>query len=97
MTQPSFVKDGNLDWEVLPQEYTPTDEDIQYFKTKIEYSENLKKETISQLVDKVGDPELLSQLVNEISDSHDWFISKYKKQLAVLEDALVIYKLSRSE
>lgn len=98
MTQPSFIKDGNFDWESLPQGYVPTEEDVQYYKTKIAHFESTRDETIKLLADKVGgDPETFRQLIKDTNESCDWFIAPYKKQLAMLEDALVIYRISRSE
>lgn len=93
--QPSFVQSGDFDWDVLPSEYIPTDQDVQYFRDRIERFENSKNETIKQLkLNLENDPDLCTQLIADVEENHEWFISKYKKQLALIEDALVIYKLN---
>lgn len=98
MTQPSFVTAGNFDWDTLPQGYTPTDEDIQYFKNKLDLCEKRKDDTIKQLVEKIDDdPELLGMLIQQVNENHEWFIAPYQKQLAILEDAITIYRLTKEQ
>lgn len=40
---------------------------------------------------------MLKMLVQQINENHEWFITPYKKQLAILEDAIIIYRLSKEQ